>query len=82
MRVKLFSQGAGAAIQSLENQINGFLESARGLHVKHVTLSGGDTEKLASVWYDEAEAAEKMAADSTASDKLPEMVEKEMVEDA
>lgn len=52
MRVKLFSQGVTAPIQSLENDINEFLESQRP-QVAHVSVSASDIERLASVWYEE-----------------------------
>jgi hypothetical protein len=52
MRVKLFSQGVTASIQSLENDINEFLESLRP-HVAYVGVSASDVERIASVWYEE-----------------------------
>jgi hypothetical protein len=52
MRVKLFSQGVTAPIQSLEDDINDFLESQRP-HVSYVSVSSSDVERVASVWYDE-----------------------------
>ena len=52
MRVKLFSQGVTARIQSLEDDINDFLESQRP-HVTHVSVSSSDVERVASVWYEE-----------------------------
>ena len=52
MRVKLFSLGVTAPIQSLENDINEFLESQRP-HVTHVSVSSSDIERIASVWYEE-----------------------------
>ena len=52
MRVKLFSQGLTAPIQSLEDDINDFLESQRP-HVTHVSVSSSDVERVASVWYEE-----------------------------
>jgi hypothetical protein len=52
MRVKLFSQGANAPIQSLEDDINEFLESERP-HVTYVSVSSSDIERVASVWYEE-----------------------------
>lgn len=52
MRVKLFSQGVTVPIQSLENDINEFLESQRP-QVAHVSVSASDIERLASVWYEE-----------------------------
>jgi hypothetical protein len=52
MRVKLFSQGVNAPIQSLENDINEFLESQRP-NVTHVSVSSSDIERVASVWYEE-----------------------------
>jgi hypothetical protein len=52
MRVKLFSQGVTAPIQSLENDINEFLESQRP-HVTYVNLTSSDIERVASVWYEE-----------------------------
>jgi hypothetical protein len=52
MRVKLFSQGVTAPIQSLEDDINDFLESQRP-HVTYVSVSSSDVERVASVWYDE-----------------------------
>ena len=52
MRVKLFSQGVSAPIQSLEDGINDFLESQRP-HVAYVSVSSSDIERVASVWYEE-----------------------------
>ena len=52
MRVKLFSQGVSAPIQSLEDDINDFLES-QGPHVTYVSVSASDIERVASVWYEE-----------------------------
>jgi hypothetical protein len=52
MRVKLFSQGVIAPIQSLEDDINEFLESQRP-HVTYVNLTSSDIERVASVWYEE-----------------------------
>ena len=52
MRVKLFSQGVAAPIQSLEDDINEFLESQRP-HVTYVNLTSSDVERVASVWYEE-----------------------------
>jgi hypothetical protein len=52
MRVKLFSQGVTTPIQSLENDINEFLESQRP-HVTFVSVSASDVERVASVWYEE-----------------------------
>ena len=52
MRVKLFSQGVSAPIQSLEDDINEFLESQRP-HVTYVNLTSSDIERVASVWYEE-----------------------------
>ena len=52
MRVKLFSLGVTAPIQSLENDINEFLESQRP-HVTYVSVSSSDIERVASVWYEE-----------------------------
>jgi hypothetical protein len=52
MRVKLFSQGVSAPIQSLEDDINDFLESLRP-HVAYVSVSSSDIERVASVWYEE-----------------------------
>ena len=52
MRVKLFSLGVTAPIQSLEDDINDFLESQRP-HVAHVSVSSSDVERVASVWYEE-----------------------------
>jgi hypothetical protein len=52
MRVKLFSQGVSTPIQSLENNINEFLESQRP-HVAYVSVSSSDVERVASVWYEE-----------------------------
>ena len=52
MRVKLFSQGATAPIQSLEDEINDFLESQRP-HVTYISVSSSDIERVASVWYEE-----------------------------
>ena len=52
MRVKLFSQGVTTPIQSLENDINEFLESQRP-HVTYVSVTSSDVERVASVWYEE-----------------------------
>jgi len=52
MRVKLFSVAAATPIQSLENDINDFLESQRP-HVTYVSVSSSDIERVASVWYEE-----------------------------
>ena len=52
MRVKLFSVAATTPIQSLENDINEFLESQRP-HVTYVSVSSSDIERVASVWYEE-----------------------------
>ena len=52
MRVKLFSQGVTTPIQSLENDINEFLESQRP-HVTYVSVAASDVERVASVWYEE-----------------------------
>ena len=52
MRVKLFSQGVTTPIQSLENDINEFLESQRP-HVTYVSVTASDVERVASVWYEE-----------------------------
>ncbi len=52
MRVKLFSQAVTAPIQSLENDINEFLESQRP-HVTYVSVTSSDVERVASVWYEE-----------------------------
>jgi hypothetical protein len=52
MRVKLFSHGVATPIQSLEDDINEFLESQRP-HVTHVSVSSSDVERVASVWYEE-----------------------------
>ena len=52
MRVKLFSMGVTAPIQSLENDINEFLESQRP-HVTYVSVTSSDVERVASVWYEE-----------------------------
>ncbi len=52
MRVKLFSLGVTTPIQSLENDINDFLELQRP-HVTHVSVSSSDVERVASVWYEE-----------------------------
>ena len=52
MRVKLFSLGVTAPIQSLENDINEFLESQRP-HVSYVSVTSSDVERVASVWYEE-----------------------------
>ena len=43
MRVKLFSQGVTAPIQSLENDMDGFLESQRP-HVAYVSVTSSDVE--------------------------------------
>lgn len=52
MRVKLFSQGVTAPLQSLEDDINDFLESQKP-HVTHVGVAASDVERVASVWYEE-----------------------------
>ena len=52
MRVKLFSLAVTTPIQSLENDINEFLESQRP-HVTYVSVSSSDIERVASVWYEE-----------------------------
>ena len=52
MRVKLFSQGVTTSIQSLENDINEFLESQRP-QVAYVGIASSDVERIASVWYEE-----------------------------
>jgi hypothetical protein len=52
MRVKLFSHGVTAPIQSLEDDINDFLESQQP-HVTYVSVSSSDVERVASVWYEE-----------------------------
>ena len=52
MRVKLFSMAATTPIQSLEDDINEFLESQRP-HVTYVSVSSSDIERVASVWYEE-----------------------------
>ena len=52
MRVKLFSMAAATPIQSLEDDINEFLESQRP-HVTYVSVSSSDIERVASVWYEE-----------------------------
>jgi hypothetical protein len=52
MRVKLFSQGVTAPLQSLEDNINDFLESQKP-HVAYVGLTASDVERVASVWYEE-----------------------------
>jgi hypothetical protein len=52
MRVKLFSLGVNSPIQSLEDDINDFLESQRP-HVTYVSVSSSDIERVASVWYEE-----------------------------
>ena len=52
MRVKLFSLAATTPIQSLENDINEFLETERP-HVTYVSVSSSDIERVASVWYEE-----------------------------
>ena len=52
MRVKLFSQGVTSPIESLENDINEFLESQRP-HVNYISVSSSDVERVASVWYEE-----------------------------
>jgi hypothetical protein len=46
MRVKLFSLAATTPIQSLENDINEFLESERP-HVTYVSVSSSDIERVA-----------------------------------
>jgi hypothetical protein len=52
MRVKLFSQNVTAPLQSLEDNINDFLESQKP-HVTYVSVSASDVERVASVWYEE-----------------------------
>jgi hypothetical protein len=52
MRVKLFSLAVTTPIQSLENDINEFLESQRP-HVTYVSVASSDVERVASVWYEE-----------------------------
>src|SRR6202020_3313048 len=52
MRVKLFSVAAATPIQSLENDINDFLESQRP-HVTYLSVNESDIERVASVWYEE-----------------------------
>ena len=52
MRVKLFSQGLATPIQSLEDDINEFLELQRP-HVTYISVSSSDVERVASVWYEE-----------------------------
>ena len=74
MRVKLFSQDPRTAVQFLENEINSFLESNPAAHVRHVSMTASDIERIASVWYDELEPR------SIAQLSTVEL--KEMVEDA
>jgi hypothetical protein len=52
MRVKLFSVAAATPIQSLEDDINEFLES-REPHVAFVSVGASDIERVAAVWYEE-----------------------------
>lgn len=52
MRVKLFSQSVTAPLQSLEDDINDFLESQKP-DVTHVSVTASDVERVASVWYEE-----------------------------
>ncbi len=52
MRVKLFSQVANIAISFLEDEINEFLDS-QSPHVRHVSLTASDIERVAAVWYEE-----------------------------
>ena len=52
MRVKLFSLAVTTPIQSLEDDINEFLESQRP-HVSFVSVASSDVERVASVWYEE-----------------------------
>ena len=52
MRVKLFSQSVTAPLQSLEDDINDFLESQKP-HVAYVSVAASDIERVASVWYEE-----------------------------
>jgi hypothetical protein len=52
MRVKLFSQSVTAPLQSLEDDINDFLESQKP-DVAHVSVTASDVERVASVWYEE-----------------------------
>jgi hypothetical protein len=52
MRVKLFSQNVTAPLQSLEDDINDFLESQKP-HVTYVSVTASDVERVASVWYEE-----------------------------
>jgi hypothetical protein len=52
MRVKLFSQNVTAPLQSLEDDINDFLESQKP-RVTYVSVTASDLERVASVWYEE-----------------------------
>jgi len=52
MRVKLFSQSVSTPIESLQKEINEFLESQRP-QVTYVSVSSSDIERVASVWYEE-----------------------------
>jgi hypothetical protein len=52
MRVKLFSLAVSTPIQSLEDNINDFLESQQP-HVTYISVSSSDIERVASVWYEE-----------------------------
>jgi hypothetical protein len=52
VRVKLFSQGVNASIQSLESDINEFLETQQP-HVTFVSVTSSDVERVASVWFEE-----------------------------
>ncbi len=72
MRVKLFSQGADAAIQLLEDEINAFLDSIDSPHVRYVSLSSSDIERSASVWYDDPKP---MRIEQTVSAQLQELIE-------
>jgi len=53
MRVKLFVRAADVPIESLETEINAFLEDIEGRDVRHVSVSVSDIERVASVWYDQ-----------------------------
>ena len=62
MRVKLFSVAATTPIQSLENDINEFLESQRP-QVTYVSVSSSDIERVASVWYEEPAPSDRRTDD-------------------
>ena len=58
MRVKLFSQGADAAIQSLEDEINAFLELITARTSAMSAYPQATSRGSASVWYEEPKPIE------------------------